>query len=81
MNRDDIVALKSNFETTFNSPQGKEVMKYLEGACGWYRSVYSEGSDRDVVLINDGRRQVLATIKSILELSPEQIAVISGVEI
>ena len=77
MELDYAVGLKSNMHATFDSPQGKEVLRYLEDACGWYRSVYVPGADRDEVLINDGKRQVLATIKSILELNPEQIATLA----
>ena len=67
-----VAGLKSNFHATFDTPQGKAVMKYLEMTCCWYKSVWEPGQP-DMTLINDGRRQVLSTIKSILELSPEQI--------
>ena len=70
-------ALKSNMHATFDSPQGKEVIRYLEQSCGWYRSIYTAGADRDEALINDGKRQVIATIKSILMLTPDQIAAIA----
>lgn len=68
----DVTGLKSNMHAAFDTPQGKEVMKFLEMSCGWYRSVWSPGNP-DMTLINDGKRQVLATIKTILECSPEQI--------
>ncbi len=71
-NLDYVKALKSNIHATFDSPQGKETMKFLEQTCSWYRSVW-EPQSPDLTLINDGKRQVLATIKTILELSPEQI--------
>lgn len=67
-----VKAMKSNMHVTFDSPQGKEVMKFLEQTCCWYSSVWSPDSP-DMTLINDGKRQVLATIKTILELSPEQL--------
>ena len=67
-----VQVLKSNFHTTFDSPQGKEVMKFLEQTCSWYKSVWSPDHP-DMTLINDGKRQVVATIKTILECSPEQI--------
>lgn len=70
--------LKSNFHQVFDSPQGKEVLKYLEITCGWYRPVYAK--DNDLTLVNDGKRQVIATIKSILDLSPEQIVYLAGKE-
>lgn len=64
--------LKSNMHSVFDTPQGKEVMKFLEKSCGWYQSVFEPG-DPQMTLINDGRRQVVATLKTILELSPDQI--------
>ena len=67
-----IASLKSNMHAVFDTPQGQEVMKFLELSCCWYKSVWEPGSP-DLTLINDGKRQVLATIKTILECSPEQI--------
>lgn len=64
--------LKSNMHVLFDTPQGKEVMRYLEHACGWYQSVY-DPQNGSMTLINDGKRQVVATIKSILRLSPDEI--------
>ncbi len=72
-NRDEAAALKSNMHATFESPQGKEVMDYLEKSCCWYQSCLVPGNN-DHTLINDGKRQVLATIKTILKCSPEQIS-------
>lgn len=71
-NIDEAKALKSNVSYIFGTPQGKEVMRFLEEACGWYSSIWDPQS-RDLALINDGKRQVIATIKSIMRLSPEQI--------
>lgn len=72
-NQYQVKALKSNMHAVFDTPQGNEVMKFLEESCCWYSSVWDPTSP-DMTLINDGKRQVVATIKSILELSPEQIA-------
>jgi len=69
---DDVKGLKSNIHAVFDTPQGQEVMKYLEQSCCWYRSIWDPQSP-DLTLINDGKRQVLATIKTILECSPDQI--------
>ena len=76
MNLKDIntaTSLKSSMHTLFDSPQGKEVMEYLEKTCCWYQSCLVPGSSEHT-LINDGKRQVLATIKTILRLTPEQIS-------
>lgn len=69
---EDVAALKSNVHATFDTPQGREVMKFLEMSCCWYKSVWTPGNP-EMTLVNDGKRQVLATIKTILELSPDQI--------
>ena len=72
MDLDYIKGLKSNMHATFDTPQGKEVIRYLEATCCWYKSVLVP-DDPQMTLINDGKRQVLATIKTFLELTPEQI--------
>ena len=71
-----VTGLKSNIHACFESPQGKEVMKFLENTCCWYRSVWSPESP-DLTLINDGKRQVVATLKTIMELSPDQIVALA----
>ncbi len=64
--------LQSNLRATFESPQGKEVMKFLETSCGWYESIF-DPVNRDMVLLNAGKREVLATIKTLLEFPAETI--------
>lgn len=68
--------LQSNLRMVFDTPQGKEVMRFLEESCGWYQSVF-DPTNRDMTLINDGRRQVVATIKTLLEFPAEQIAALA----
>lgn len=67
-----VKTLQSNLRATFDTPSGKEVMEFLEEACGWWESIF-DPTNRDQVLINDGKRQVVATIKTLLRLTPEQI--------
>lgn len=69
---DYVKGLKSNFHATFDTAQGKEVLRFLEISCCWYKSVF-DPNDPNMTLINDGKRQVVATIKTILELTPDQI--------
>jgi hypothetical protein len=47
------------------------VMKFLEELCGWF-DFHEE--DKDRILMFHGKRQVLATLKTLLEFSPEQVA-------
>ncbi len=74
--REQAKALKSNMHAVFESPQGQEVIRFLEASCCWYQSVLVPGNP-DMTLINDGKRQVLATIKTILRLSPDQISALA----
>lgn len=68
----EVKKFKSNLELMFNTPQGEEAMEVLEEICGWYESVFSP-MNKDMVLINAGKREVIATIKTIIKNSPEQI--------
>ena len=72
----DVKGLHSNINSTFNTPQGKEVLTFLEEACGWYESIF-DPDVKDRILINAGRREVVATIKTFLKHPPEQIVVMA----
>lgn len=76
-NRDDVVALKSNLHATFDSPQGKEAMKFMEKIGGWIPTNFDSG-DTNEIIARDANRRLLGTIKTILELSPEQIVVMAN---
>lgn len=56
------------------TPQGKEVMKFLEEICGWYD--FAE-ADPNLILIKHGKRQVLATLKTLLEQKAEVIVALT----
>jgi len=71
-NLDEVKVLQSNIRVVFESPQGKEVMRFLEDAVGYDASVF-DPMNRENTWVNDGKRQVVATIKSFLKLTPEQI--------
>lgn len=65
-----VKALQSNLRATLDTPQGMEVMQFLEKLCGWYE--FSE-TDPNLILIGHGKRQVLATIKTLMRFPAEQI--------
>lgn len=71
-----VEALKSNMHATFDSPQGKEVMAFIEAIGGWMPSVY-DSSDTNEIIARDANRRMIGTIKTILELSPEQIVALA----
>ena len=69
---EQVKTIQANIRSTFDTPQGKEVMSFLEDACGWYDSVFDPDHDGRTHM-NAGRREVLATIKTFLKHSPEHI--------
>jgi len=71
-NPKEVKALHGNIRATFDTPQGKEVMEFLEEACGWYESIF-DPENKERILINAGRREVVATIKTFLKHSPDEI--------
>lgn len=68
----DVRGLKSNLHVTFDSPHGKEVMKFIEQIGGWVPTV-ADSMETNAIVARDANRRLIGTIKTILELSPEQI--------
>lgn len=77
-NIDDVRGLQSNLRASLDTPQGKDVVQFLEEICGWYD--FSE-TNPDMILIKHGKRQVLATIKTLLKLSSQEIVALTQKEI
>jgi hypothetical protein len=77
--RDYVAGLKSNMHATFDSPQGKEVMKFLEKIGGWTPSIMDSNETNDIIA-RDANRKLLGTIKTILELKVDQIVELAGKE-
>lgn len=73
-NIEEVKSLQSNLRATLGTDAGKEVIKFLEEICGWYD--FSD-VDPNIILLKNGKRQVLATIKTLLNLSPDQIVVLT----
>lgn len=69
-------ALKTSFHIAFDSPQGKEVLEYLESICHWYPSILDK-QDTNSIIARDAQRRVIGTIKTFLKLSPEQIVALA----
>jgi hypothetical protein len=75
-NIDEVKGLQSNLRACFDNPQGKEVMKFLEEACGWYESIF-DPVNKDMILINAGKREVVATILTLLKCTPDQVVALA----
>ena len=72
-----VKGLKSNLHVTFESPQGQEVMKFIEVIGGWYPSIL-DPSDTNSIIARDANRRLIGTIKSVMNLTPEQIVSLAG---
>ena len=74
---EDVKGLQSNLRASLGTPQGEEVMKFLETHFCFY-----DFSDMEVnhILIKNGARQVIATIKTLLEQPAEQIVALANKE-
>ena len=78
-NLDEVRMLQSNLRASLGSPEGLEIIKWLESdICGWYD--FTE-VDPNMILIKHGKRQVLATIKTLLKLNPDQIVALTEKEV
>ena len=80
MTRDEAAALKSNILATFESPQGKETMKFIEKIGRWFPNVTDSNETNDIIA-RDAMRQLIGTLKTIMELSPEQIVALANMEV
>lgn len=73
-NINDVRQLQSNLRASLGTEQGKAVIAFLEDLCGWYDF---KDTDPNQILIHHGGRRILATIKTLLEHSPEQVVAIA----
>lgn len=67
-----VKGLQQNLRSSLDTPQGREVMKFLDALVGYNSSIYDPAS-KENTWIRDGARQVVATIKSIMFNTPEDI--------
>ena len=76
MTRDEAAALKSNMHVTFESPQGKEVMRFIEKIGNWTPTVF-DSMDTNAIVARDANRRLIGTLKTIMEISPDQIVTLT----
>lgn len=74
--RDQAKALKANMHAAFDTPQGQEVMKYIEQIGSWYPTIEDSGETNDIIA-RDANRRLIGTLKTILILTPDQIVALA----
>lgn len=78
--REQIVGLQSNLRATFETPQGKESMKFIESIGSWYPTKFDSGETNEIIA-RDANRRLIGTIKTLLELTPDQVLQLSKEQI
>lgn len=76
-NINQVRQMQTELRTALGTTSGKEVIKFLEQICGWYDFRHT---DPNVILMEHGKRQVLATLKTFLDFSAEQIVAMAAKE-
>ncbi len=76
---DQVTGLKSNLHATFDSPQGKEAMKFMQQIGGWFPNMWDTFETNEVIA-RDANRRLIGTIRTILDLTPEQIVALATKE-
>lgn len=71
-NIDDVKTLQSNLRAAFGSPQGQEAMKFMEQIGGWYPTML-DSEDTNAIISRDANRRLLGTLKTLMDLQPEQV--------
>lgn len=69
--------LKQDLHLVFDTPQGKDVLRFMQELGGWYPTVWDSMETNDIIA-RDANRKLLGTIRTILELAPEQIVVLAN---
>lgn len=76
MTIDQAKGLKKNVHATFESPQGKETMAYIEKIGSWIPTVFDSGETNEIIA-RDANRRLIGTLKSIMILTAEQIVALT----
>lgn len=77
MTIEEAIGLRSNIIATFDSPQGKETMRYIEKIGSWYPRMDDSMETNDIIA-RDANRRLIATLKTIMQLTPQQIVALQG---
>lgn len=73
----EVKKLKQDIHQVFDTPQGKDVLKFMQEISGWFPSVF-DSMETNEIIARDANRRLLGTIRTILDLSPEQIVALAN---
>lgn len=69
---DQVKGLQSNLRVTFESAPGKEVLKFMKEIGGWWPTNF-DSMETNAIIARDANRKLLGTIRTLMDLTPEQI--------
>lgn len=75
----EVKNLKQDMHVVFDTPQGKAILNFLKDLGSWYPTIWDTNETNDIIA-RDANRRLLGTIRTILELSPEQIVALANKE-
>lgn len=73
---EEVKGLQSNLRATFDTPTGKEAMKFMQEIGGWFPTAFDSMETNDIIA-RDANRRLLGTIRTLLDLNPEQIVALA----
>ena len=80
MTLDEIKGLQNDLRAVFNSPSGKNAMRYIERIGGWTPSMY-DSSETNEIIARDANRRLIGTLKTLMELTPQQVYALENQEV
>lgn len=75
-NPEYVNALQANLRATFDTPHGKEVMRFMEKIGSWTPTVL-DSSETNEIIARDANRRLIGTLKTIMQCSVDQIVALS----
>lgn len=69
-------ALKQDIDYIFNTPQGKNVMRFMQEIGGWFPTVFDSNETNDIIA-RDANRRLIGTLRTMMEIAPEQIVTLA----
>lgn len=76
MKIEEAKALKMNVLATFETPAGKQTMEYMEKIGSWTPNIYDSGETNEIIA-RDANRRLIGTLKTIMNLTSEQIVTLT----
>ena len=69
---DFVQGLQKNIQASLETPQGQEVMRFLEDLVGYDSAIYDPES-KENTWVRDGARQVVTTLKTLMKHKADDI--------